>query len=449
MDGSWKIALALLIVSMICLGAGSDHPLGIFGNANMDGTIDEKDVAYVEGIIKGANAATNLSDANYDSKIDAQDIELIEQIIHGEEKELTLLDAYDTVVTIRKPLERIIVEGDNNAELMRILRSENKIVAVFGEPSEIQFPEFSNLPNLGDALVNPDYEAILSANPDLLLTFGAKTTDSEKKKKLPGVAVVFLGLLFPDLYPNPENSQYLDGVRKLGYILDKEDEAEEYIQWYLGWINKIKSRTETIPVDERPRVLVCNNPKNETSKFRAYAKMDTLAQMCLLAGGKNIAENIPEFVGTKDALEVETEWVITQNPEFIFVHNAAYAPVHGYGADDPTAIGDPAGMKVIRDGLMNRSELSNVTAVETGDVYIMSGLFRNDGSGGLVGTAYMAKLLHPDLFEDLDPEAIQQEYLKLQDFDFDLDEHGIIIYPPIEIDGGLAGIPDKYKGQAY
>jgi len=151
MDGSWKIALALLIVSMICLGAGSDHPLGIFGNANMDGTIDEKDVAYVEGIIKGANAATNLSDANYDSKIDAQDIELIEQIIHGEEKELTLLDAYDTVVTIRKPLERIIVEGDNNAELMRILRSENKIVAVFGEPSEIQFPEFSNLPNLGDA----------------------------------------------------------------------------------------------------------------------------------------------------------------------------------------------------------------------------------------------------------------------------------------------------------
>ncbi|MEI2761918.1 hypothetical protein [Methanothrix soehngenii] len=106
-------------------------------------------------------------------------------------------------------------------------------------------------------------------------------------------------------------------------------------------------------------------------------------------------------------------------------------------------------MKVIRDGLMNRSELSNVTAVETGDVYIMSGLFRNDGSGGLVGTAYMAKLLHPDLFEDLDPEAIQQEYLKLQDFDFDLDEHGIIIYPPIEIDGGLAGIPDKYKGQAY
>ena len=239
MDGSWKIALALLIASMICLGAGSDHPLGIFGNANMDGTIDEKDVAYVEGIIKGANAATNLSDANYDSKIDAQDIELIEQIIRGEEKELTLLDAYDTVVTIRKPLERIIVEGDNNAELMRLLSSENKIVAVFGEPSEIQFPEFSNLPNLGDALVNPDYEAILSVKPDLLLTFGAKTTDAEKKKKLPGVAVVFLGLLFPDLYPNPENSQYLDGVRKLGYILDKEDEAEEYIQWYLGWINKL------------------------------------------------------------------------------------------------------------------------------------------------------------------------------------------------------------------
>jgi hypothetical protein len=33
-----------------CAGA-SDCTLGIFGNANMDNIIDEKDVAYVEGVI--------------------------------------------------------------------------------------------------------------------------------------------------------------------------------------------------------------------------------------------------------------------------------------------------------------------------------------------------------------------------------------------------------------
>ena len=86
MNRSWKIVLALLIAltaSVSTLGAGSDFTLGIFGNANMDDTIDEKDVAYVEGVIKRTNAATILSDANYDDKVDSQDVDQIKQIING------------------------------------------------------------------------------------------------------------------------------------------------------------------------------------------------------------------------------------------------------------------------------------------------------------------------------------------------------------------------------
>ena len=65
-----------------------------------------------------------------------------------------------------------------------------------------------------------------------------------------------------------------------------------------------------------------------------------------------------------------------------------------------------------------------------------------------ISVAYYAKWFHPDLFEDLDPEAIQQEYLdRFQGMDYDLNERGIFAYPPIEIDDGLAGIPDRYKGQ--
>ena len=66
----------------------------------------------------------------------------------------------------------------------------------------------------------------------------------------------------------------------------------------------------------------------------------------------------------------------------------------------------------------------------------------------LFTTAYMAKWFYPDIFEDLDPEVIHQEYLdRFQELDYDLDEHGVFAYPPIEINGGLAGIPDRYKGQ--
>lgn len=51
--------LDLILATMLCMlqaalpAVGTDYTLGIFGNANMDDTIDENDVAYVEGVIKG------------------------------------------------------------------------------------------------------------------------------------------------------------------------------------------------------------------------------------------------------------------------------------------------------------------------------------------------------------------------------------------------------------
>ncbi len=44
----------------------------------------------------------------------------------------------------------------------------------------------------------------------------------------------------------------------------------------------------------------------------------------------------------------------------------------------------------------------------------------------------MAKWFYPDLFEDLDPQAIHQEYLtRFQGLDYDLDEYGVFVYPEL------------------
>ena len=48
----------------------------------------------------------------------------------------------------------------------------------------------------------------------------------------------------------------------------------------------------------------------------------------------------------------------------------------------------------------------------------------------VVAMAYWAKWLHPELFEDLDPKAIHQQYLTdFMRIDYDLDEHGVFAYP--------------------
>jgi len=49
----------------------------------------------------------------------------------------------------------------------------------------------------------------------------------------------------------------------------------------------------------------------------------------------------------------------------------------------------------------------------------------------------MAKWFHPELFEDLDPKSIHQEYLtRFQGLDYALDEHGVFVYHPDEHPGG-------------
>jgi iron complex transport system substrate-binding protein len=84
------------------------YTLGVFGNANEDDTINMQDVTYTELIILEYRDATELADAKYDGDIDILDMTQIALIILGREKEMTVVDGADRIVTVKKPIERII-----------------------------------------------------------------------------------------------------------------------------------------------------------------------------------------------------------------------------------------------------------------------------------------------------------------------------------------------------
>ena len=125
-------------------------------------------------------------------------------------------------------------------------------------------------------------------------------------------------------------------------------------------------------------------------------------------------------------ITVDPEWVIEQNPEIILV--ASYGTQCSYETDDPSAI--PAR----RQEILDRPELANVDAVKNGHVYVLdTNLIGGSGPECLIGAAYMGKLFHSELFEDIDPQAIHQEYVdKFCHIDFDVREHGVFVYPPFE-----------------
>jgi iron complex transport system substrate-binding protein len=176
-----------------------DLTLEIYGNANMDDRINQTDIDYLTNIIAGTNATTTFSDANKDGTIDQADIEQVTNLINNNASYIILLDGNGVEINVALPATRIIVEYIQNAELIRVLQLEDQIVGVdycIDQLKDFYFPNNTNIVSVGQ-MSNPDYEVVLEANPDILLTFTKAT--AEKAAHLPGVDVVYLGLYYPNV----------------------------------------------------------------------------------------------------------------------------------------------------------------------------------------------------------------------------------------------------------
>ncbi len=405
------VLCTLFLVALPGIGiaaAQEDQTLDIYGNANEDDTIDMRDLTYVKLIFFGKKPETELSDAKYDGKINPLDFVQIKLIIVGREKQLTLVDSADRIVTVEKPVKKIVAPGYSvfTLQAMRSLKVDtDKIVGVSTEIKDetIFFPEFCELP-CGGARYNLDYEMILSLHPDLVINIPYKA--EEHAEKLPGITLV--GLRFYKPYG------YVEEMRKLGYILDREEEAEKFIDFYNGVLNPIKEKVGEIPEVDRPKVYFeCWEPYKAAGKGSGYHEKITTA------GGNNIFSDIDDF-----SFDVDPEEVIVRNPEIIV--KLATVSLAGGGTNTGT---DVTKLMGLRNEILNRPELAEVTAVKSKSVYVSYG----DVVGGVrqfIGTAYMAKYFYPELFEDLDPHALHQEYVtEFQGLDYDIDEHGVFVYP--------------------
>ena len=417
MNIPWKIIAALLIAltaSINTMCAESTFTLEIFGNANMDDTIDEKDVAYVEGVIRGTNTATNLSDANYDGKIDDKDLDQIKSIISGEEKELAIIDDAGDAEIIHMPVNRVATVHWSVDDAMRILGVADRIVAVEKNTKEqtSYFPELSKLQCFGDGFGEMDYELITKNHPDLFIVRYTEDYKKEPKKMLPGVTVISMTLSHPEYAGN----SFEERMIQFGYIFNKIDEAKKFVAWQKNCLNELREPIQSISDDDKPRV------------FYGYYK-DGVFKIHITSGGgqlldiisaKNIGKDIPKGDGHP---VVETEWLVEQNPDIIVID--AEVPVSfGYETDDLS------GLDAVRNAILDLPELKNVDAVKNNRVYVLPSRCLTYRPGYNVGAAYLAKWIYPVQFKDFNPRNVHQEYLDLLGLDYNVSEHGVFVYPP-------------------
>jgi len=415
-----KATLELVMVLSSCIiltttvvASASDFTLGIYGNANMDDTINEQDIAYVQDVIRGTKSATNLADANYDGKIDEMDVVQIEQIINSTEKKITIIDSANKTATVKFPVKSIAVCGTEKAVALRILGATDRVVGVAEsivtkDYAKKFFPELQGLPTIGDMEI--DYEAVLALKPDIIITYSVQKAENDK---LPGVTILNF-----DFY---RARSIFKEMKTLGYVLGSEKRAQEYIDFCEPIIRNIATGLDGVPSDKRARVYL-----EAQGDYVTHSKMGAAGYQIELAGGNNLAA---DMVGkATGSLEVDPEWVLKENPDII-------VKMVGWNRDNTTAgyeTNDFKSMATMRDRILNRSELARVKAIENKKIEMLAYDITYNPDY-IISVAYLAKLFYPELFKDVDPVAIHQEYLDTfhKGLNWNVRKNGTFVYPPI------------------
>lgn len=411
------IILLMLFTSStlpIAFANASGYVLPIFGNANMDDRIDDMDIAYVEGIIKGTNGPTRLSDANHDGKTDAQDVDQIKAIIKGDEKELAIVDAQNRNVTLKVPIQRATSVNSGAIEIMRAIGVDidERLVCVttYAIEDHLFFPELSDKPNF--KFGSPDYELIAQLKSDLVILYKNPYKDeSIEKFENIGVPVICLDCF---------NQEGLDGsIKILGELFGERENAEELIQWYRGYKDAILERTSCLSAEDRPKVLFYFSPSYYYPEVKAKTGQSGDHVMIVDAGGINVAESLDNI---KDTADVDKEWIIAQDPDVI-IGSVRGGGESGYSANETAC----EHMKQIRDMLLADPAINTTKAAKNGRIFLVYTDF-NRGPMQAAGTAFFAKYIHPELFEDLNPEDILKEYFEEWQ---EIPYRGTYVYPPL------------------
>ena len=389
-------AMQKATANTITTASEDDFVLGVYGNANEDDTIDMRDLTYVKLIFFGKKPETELADAKYDGKINPLDFIQIKLIIVGKEKELTVVqylgyppDITEKTVTVPMPIEKIVILSSFGVEALCAFGERDRIVGVGNWKGKLNEVLVGDKPTVGDYR-DPDMEKILELKPDIVLTYSHKSYPliDEKLLNAAGIPLVLIGFYQVEKQPKE--------FRNSGWMLGKQERAEELLNFEQQHINLIKERVKKLTPEQKIRVYFASYPgySGVTMTCGDCSHHDNIE----LCGGINI------FSDMKGYVTVDPEEVIVRNPQVIYAttHGAAKTGALGYGLTDTSSVEE------LRNTIMDYPGWDNIDAVKNGRVYFVS----TDATSihPSVFLSYMGKYFHPELFKDIDPVAIHREW---------------------------------------
>lgn len=198
----------------------------------------------------------------------------------------------------QQPPQRIVSLVPSVTEMLFALGAGPRVAAV---SSFDHFPpDVDRLPRVG-ALIDPDFEKILSLRPDLVVTYGSQNDLTAKLAKA-GVPTF--------AYRHGSLGDVTETMRGLGRRLAIAGEADRVASRIERELEAIRARVRGEP---RPRaLLVIGREPGSLRALNVCGGYGFLHDLLELAGGTNVFADVP-----RESLMVSTETILARAPDVI------------------------------------------------------------------------------------------------------------------------------------
>lgn len=318
------------------------------------------------------------------------------QVIQEGDSTVTVVDGLGREVSVPFDPDFVICSGPGCLRLLAYLKAQDRIVAVDdmegrrpdfeARPYALANPWFEEMPIFGEFRGHDNPELIVYLDPQPQVIFktyplmGMDPVELESKTGIP-VVVLNYGTL------TSGRSDLYNSLRTMGAVMDRSERAEEVIAFMDSVMADLRSRTASIPEDDRPSCYVggiaYRGPHGFQSTEPAYPPF-------VFVGANNVA--LPEGMEDRprEHADVAKEQIVAWDPEVLFV-------------DLSTLEADPQSSAIYQLG--TDPAYRTLSAVGEGRVYgLMPYNWYTKNFGSILANAYfIGKVLYPDAFADIDP----------------------------------------------
>lgn len=235
-----------------------------------------------------------------------------------QEKKTKITDMAGREISIEK-LERIVALNSESLEMLYLLGESGKVVGVGSwskqDPILSKVFNFSGVFDVGTAS-RPNVEAIISLNPDLVITYycgGTQygyETPKEIVEKLESAGIPVFGICIAVVKP-ADWGQYYEMIEKLGKLLKEEERAKKIEMKLRSIFDEFQKNVSR--VERKVRVVYSWNEMN-----RIAGNSTIMNVLIEIARGENIGKDVPEPYAT-----VNPEFIVERNPEIWIIWKAA------------------------------------------------------------------------------------------------------------------------------